>query len=67
VLAGAEWGAELYRIAAAQFEHTVDVLDLDPEFRTRLLQPRRSLVVNFPSGWTTAPSGPSRGTASSTR
>jgi glutamate dehydrogenase (NAD(P)+) len=48
VLAGAEWGAELYRIAAAQFEHTADVLDLDSEFRTRLLQPRRSLVVNFP-------------------
>ncbi len=48
VLAGAEWGAELYRIAAAQFAHTAEVLDLDPEFRTRLLEPRRSLVVNFP-------------------
>ena len=48
VHAGVEWGAELYRIAAAQFEHTAEVLDLDPEFRTRLLQPRRSLVVNFP-------------------
>jgi glutamate dehydrogenase (NAD(P)+) len=45
---GAEWGDELYRIAAAQFEHTADVLELDPEFRTRLLEPRRSLVVNFP-------------------
>jgi glutamate dehydrogenase (NAD(P)+) len=48
VQAGAEWGSELYRIATAQFNRTADVLDLEPEFRTRLLEPRRSLVVNFP-------------------
>jgi glutamate dehydrogenase (NAD(P)+) len=48
VTAGAEWASELYRIATAQFNRTADVLDLDPEFRTRLLDPRRSLVVNFP-------------------
>ncbi len=45
---GAEWSGELYRVAATQFRHTADVLDLDPEARTRLLEPRRALTVNFP-------------------
>jgi glutamate dehydrogenase (NAD(P)+) len=46
--AGREWGSELYRIATDQFERASGLLDLDPEFRTRLSEPRRSLVVNFP-------------------
>lgn len=45
---GAEWSGELYRIASTQFAGTADVLDLDPEARTRLLEPRRALTVNFP-------------------
>jgi glutamate dehydrogenase (NAD(P)+) len=46
--AGKEWGSELYRIATDQFERASALLDLQPEFRTRLSEPRRSLVVNFP-------------------
>ncbi|HUR84612.1 MAG TPA: Glu/Leu/Phe/Val dehydrogenase [Solirubrobacteraceae bacterium] len=46
--AGKEWGSELYRIATDQFQRASALLDLDPEFRTRLAEPRRSLVVNFP-------------------
>jgi glutamate dehydrogenase (NAD(P)+) len=46
---GAEWRSELYRIACEQFAAAADVLELEPEFRTRLLEPRRSLVVNFPA------------------
>ncbi len=45
---GEEWNSELYVGAATQFERAADALDLDPEFRTRLLTPRRSLTVNFP-------------------
>lgn len=45
---GAEWSGELYRIASTQFQETADLLALDGEARTRLLEPRRSLVVNFP-------------------
>jgi glutamate dehydrogenase (NAD(P)+) len=45
---GAEWRSELYRIALVQYGHAADVLGLDDEVRTRLLDPRRSLVVNFP-------------------
>ena len=48
VHAGEEWRSELYRIACTQFERTADLLQLDPEFRARLLEPRRSLTVNFP-------------------
>ena len=48
VAAGDEWGSELYRIAANQFDRAGALLELDPEFVTRLGQPRRSLVVNFP-------------------
>ena len=46
--AGKEWGSELYRIATDQFQRAATLLDLDPEFRTRLAEPRRSLVVHFP-------------------
>lgn len=45
---GAEWSSELYRIAGTQFAHTADLLQLDAEARTRLLEPRRALTVNFP-------------------
>jgi glutamate dehydrogenase (NAD(P)+) len=48
VAAGDEWGSELYRIAGNQFDRAGALLELDPEFVTRLGQPRRSLVVNFP-------------------
>jgi len=48
VSAGREWGSELYRIATDQFERACSLLELDPEFRTRLSEPRRALTVNFP-------------------
>jgi glutamate dehydrogenase (NAD(P)+) len=48
VPAGKEWCDDLYAVAAAQFERTADVLDLDEESRVRLMEPRRSLTVNFP-------------------
>ena len=48
VQAGAEWSTGLYRVAAAQFEATAEVMDLDSDTRTRLLEPRRTLTVNFP-------------------
>ena len=35
-------------MACRQFARAADVLALDDEARTRLLEPRRSLVVNFP-------------------
>ena len=45
---GAEWRSTLYEIALMQFEHAADLLELDADLRTRLREPRRSLVVNFP-------------------
>lgn len=45
---GGEWQSELWRMATAQFNRAADLLDLDQESRERLLEPRRSLVVNFP-------------------
>jgi glutamate dehydrogenase (NAD(P)+) len=48
VRGGEEWGSELYRIATEQFEAAAELLDLDEEARTRLREPRRCLVVNFP-------------------
>ncbi len=48
VEAGAEWQTSLYRIALEQFEATADVLGLDDDTRARLLEPRRTLTVNFP-------------------
>jgi glutamate dehydrogenase (NAD(P)+) len=48
VAPGAEWRSELYRVAREQFERAATVLGLDPDLRSRLLEPRRSLVVNFP-------------------
>jgi glutamate dehydrogenase (NAD(P)+) len=48
VRAGEEWNSELYRIATTQFDKAAEILDLDPEFRARLREPRRALTVNFP-------------------
>lgn len=45
---GEEWRSTLHEIALEQFEQAADLLDLDIEQRTRLREPRRSLVVNFP-------------------
>ena len=45
---GREWASELYRIAIDGFDRASALLDLDAEFVTRLGEPRRSLVVNFP-------------------
>ena len=46
--AGFEWHSELYRVAVDPFRRAADLLDLEEEIRARLLEPRRSLVVNFP-------------------
>jgi glutamate dehydrogenase (NAD(P)+) len=45
---GREWASELYRISNDQFHRAAALVDLDAEFVTRLGEPRRSLVVNFP-------------------
>jgi glutamate dehydrogenase (NAD(P)+) len=45
---GEEWHSPLYAMACRQFARAADVLALDDEARTRLLEPRRSLVANFP-------------------
>jgi len=47
---GSEWRSELYRVAIEQFSRAADVLGLSADIRARLLEPRRSLVVNFPFG-----------------
>ena len=48
VVPGREWASELYRIANDQFDRASALLELDAEFVTRLGEPRRALVVNFP-------------------
>jgi glutamate dehydrogenase (NAD(P)+) len=48
VAPGTEWRSELYRIAVDQFERAAATLDLSHDMRERLLEPRRSLIVNFP-------------------
>jgi glutamate dehydrogenase (NAD(P)+) len=48
VAPGGEWRSELHRIAVEQFTRAADLLALDDDLRARLLEPRRSLVVNFP-------------------
>src|SRR5947209_1169358 len=48
VAPGGEWRSDLNRRAIAQFNAAADMLGLDPDVRTRLLEPRRALVVNFP-------------------
>jgi len=48
VAPGSEWDSELYRMATKQFDVAAELLGLDQEFRVRLRDPRRALVVNFP-------------------
>jgi len=48
VAPGSEWDSELYRMSTLQFDRASDLLALDQEFRARLRDPRRSLVVNLP-------------------
>ena len=45
---GPEWHTDLYRTAIAQFERASTIVGLDEEERARLVEPRRSLVVNLP-------------------
>ena len=45
---GREWASALYRQSTDQFDRAAELLELDPEFVTRLSEPRRSIVVNFP-------------------
>ena len=45
---GGEWRSELWGFAVAQFERAANLLGLEQEVRSRLVEPRRSLVVNFP-------------------
>ena len=45
---GDEWRSELYRAACTQFGRAADFLQLDDDNRVRVLEPRRSLIVNFP-------------------
>jgi glutamate dehydrogenase (NAD(P)+) len=48
VAPGSEWRSELFAITVEQFNRAADAIGLEPEVRTRLLEPRRALVVNFP-------------------
>lgn len=48
VAAGAEWRSSLYEMACRQFVRAAELLQLDDESHTRLLEPRRSLTVTFP-------------------
>jgi glutamate dehydrogenase (NAD(P)+) len=48
VAPGAEWRSELYETAVEQFDEAAGLLALEPAVRARFLEPRRSLVVNFP-------------------
>jgi len=48
VAPGGEWRSELWETAERQFHQAADVLDLEPDLRARLLEPRRALIVNFP-------------------
>lgn len=48
ISSGPEWRSPLYLDACRQLDRAADRLDLDEEARTRLREPRRSLVVNFP-------------------
>ena len=48
VAPGGEWRSRLWQTAERQFNAAADRLALEPEIRSRLLEPRRSLTVNFP-------------------
>jgi glutamate dehydrogenase (NAD(P)+) len=48
VTPGGEWRSKLWSIAVEQFNRAADLLSIEPDIRARLLEPRRSLTVNFP-------------------
>lgn len=48
VAPGGEWRSGLWAVAVNQFNRAADLLDLEPDVRVRLLEPRRLLTVNFP-------------------
>ena len=48
LVVGDEWRSDLYRMACEQLRGVADLLDLDPDEHTRLVEPRRSLIVNLP-------------------
>jgi glutamate dehydrogenase (NAD(P)+) len=48
VAPGGEWRSDLHRVAVEQFMQAADLLGLEEDIRARLVEPRRSLVVNFP-------------------
>ena len=48
VAPGGEWRSQLWQTAVRQFDQAADRLALEPDVRVRLLEPRRSLAVNFP-------------------
>jgi glutamate dehydrogenase (NAD(P)+) len=48
VAPGGEWRSKLWAVAVEQFNRAADLLSIEPETRSRLLEPRRSLTVNFP-------------------
>jgi glutamate dehydrogenase (NAD(P)+) len=43
-----EWDSPMYRSVRQLFEHTAEVLELDPNLRNRLFVPDRSVIVTFP-------------------
>jgi len=45
---GTEWQGPLWRTAVHQYNQTAGQLGLGEDVRSRILQPRRALVVNFP-------------------
>jgi hypothetical protein len=49
IQSGAAWRSELYCVTCDQFAAAADVLELDPEFSTRLLEPRAE-VLEVPCG-----------------
>lgn len=48
MLAGTVASSRLYEVACAQLDRAAEVIDLDPDQYTRLIEPRRSLVVSLP-------------------
>src|SRR5450755_2927373 len=48
VAPGGEWRSKLWAVAFEPFNRAADLLSIEPETRSRLLEPRRSLAVNFP-------------------
>jgi glutamate dehydrogenase (NAD(P)+) len=45
---GYEWHDQLWLIASKQFNQAADLINLSQSSRSRLLEPRRMLTVNFP-------------------